>query len=135
MSLTKRIVILAGLIGILFYTASMDQLVAWIADHQLSWYGLGVPLAWGVILGGLFALLGLQSLERWLPAVTVAAMMLLTAGLTGTAAVAAKHQLVVLVLPTLQIASIGLGLYLFAYSFARFLGAERSRKKDKQTQK
>lgn len=135
MSLTKRLVILAGLIGILFYTASMDQLVAWIADLNLTWYGLGKPLAWGIILGGLFALLGVTFVDRWLPALTVISAMLVTMGLTGTAAVAAKHQLAVLVLPTVSITTLGVGVYLFAYAFARFAGAERARKADKQKQK
>lgn len=132
MSLTKRLVILAGLIGILFYTATFEQLESWIIAYQLDWYGLGVPLAWGIILGGLCALVGIKFLDKWLPALTLAAAMLLTMGLTGSAAVGAKHQLLVLVLPTLQIASIGLGVYLFAYAFARFAGAERARKADKQ---
>ncbi|RUO65187.1 hypothetical protein SAMN06297229_1444 [Pseudidiomarina planktonica] len=135
MSLTKRLVILAGLIGILFYTASMDQLVAWIADFDLSWYGLGTPLAWGIILGGLFALVGVTFVDRWLPTLTLISAMLVTLGLTGTAAVAAKHQLAVLVLPTLTIATLGIGIYLFAYAFARFAGAERARKADKAKQK
>lgn len=134
MSLTKRLVILAGLLGIMFYTTSLEQLVAWISDFDLSWYKLGEPIAWGVVLGGLFALVGIQLIEKALPTLTLIAAALTTMGLTGTAAVAAKHQLFVLILPTMQIATIGLGLYVFAYAYARFLGAQRARKADKEAE-
>jgi Fe2+ transport system protein B len=52
MSLTQRLVILAGLVGLMFYTASLEQLWAVMVDYQLSWYSLGVPLAWGLYLFG-----------------------------------------------------------------------------------
>jgi hypothetical protein len=39
------------------------------------------------------------------------------------------HQMTDLIIPPLQVAAIGLGLYLFGYSYARF-SAARSRKDD-----
>ena len=131
MNLFKRIVILAGALGLFFYTASQDQLVAAIADYQLSWYQLGVPVAWGIILGGLLALLRIQKLLSWLPPITLIASGLTTMGLVGAVAIFAKHQLVVLALPALQIASIGVGLYLFAVSYTRLTGDITARKQDK----
>lgn len=129
MNLSKRIVILAGAVGLFFYTATQDQLVAAIADYQLSWYRLGVPIAWGVILGGIFALLKLRGLLSWLGPITLVAQGVTTAGLTGAAAIFVKHQLIVLMLPALQIGTIGIGLYLFCISFARLLGDVEARKK------
>ena len=127
MNLSKRIVILAGAVGLFFYTATQDQLVASIADYQLGWYKLGVPIAWGLVLGGIFALL---KLESWLGPVTLVAQGVTTMGLTGSAAIFAKHQLLVLMLPSLQIATIGIGLYIFCVSFTRLLGDVEARQKD-----
>lgn len=126
MSILKRLVIMAGLLGIFFYTASIAQLAEWIDAYQLSWYGLGKPLAWGIVLGCLAAVLRFKQLVGALPWLTLLATMVITLGLTGTAAVAAKHQLFVLILPPLHIACIGLGIYLFGYSYARFVGAQRA---------
>ncbi|MAK71368.1 MAG: hypothetical protein CMF12_01375 [Idiomarina sp.] len=129
MNLSKRIVILAGAVGLFFYTATQDQLVASIADYQLGWYKLGVPIAWGLVLGGIFALLKLRKLESWLGPVTLVAQGVTTMGLTGSAAIFAKHQLLVLMLPSLQIATIGIGLYIFCVSFTRLLGDVEARQK------
>lgn len=127
MSLTQRLVILAGLVGLLFYTATPEQLWAVMVDYQLSWYSLGVPLAWGLILGAFASLLGVTALERWLAPLTLIAISLLTMGLTGAAAVFGAHQITALIIPPLQIAAIGLGLYLFGYSYARFSAARNSK--------
>ena len=127
MLLTQRLVILAGLVGLLFYTATPEQLWAVIVDYQLSWYSLGVPLAWGLILGAFASLLGVTALAGWLAPLTLIAISLLTMGLTGAAAVFGAHQITALIIPPLQIAAIGLGLYLFGYSYARF-SAARNRK-------
>lgn len=123
MSLTTRLVILAGLVGLLFYNASEAQLWAAIIDWQLGWYKLGVPLAWGIILGALMNLLLGNALVKWLEPITLVAASLLTLGLTGAAAVYGAHQVAGLILAPLFISSIGLGFYLFAYSYARFVGA------------
>jgi peptidoglycan/LPS O-acetylase OafA/YrhL len=120
MSLTKRLVILAGLVGLMFYNASAEQLWATIIDYQLSWYKLGVPLAWGLILGALVNLIGLTRLDKWLEPLTFISASLTTLGLTGAAAIYAAHQQAGLLLPALMISAIGVGLYLFVYSFARF---------------
>jgi hypothetical protein len=129
MSLTQRLVILAGLVGLLFYTATPEQLWAVMVDYQLSWYSLGVPLAWGLILGAFASLFGLTALARWLVPLTLIAISLMTMGLTGAAAVYGAHQMTDLIIPPLQVAAIGLGLYLFGYSYARF-SAARNRKDD-----
>lgn len=129
MNLSKRIVILAGAVGLFFYTASYDQLVAAVADFNLNWYKLGVPIAWGLVLGGLCALLKLRKLESWLGPITLVARGLTTMGLVGAVAIYANHQLFVLSVPALQIATIGIGLYLFAVSFSRLLGDIEARKK------
>jgi len=123
MSLTTRLVILAGLVGLMFYNASEAQLWAAIIDWQLGWYKLGVPLAWGIILGALINLLLGNVMVKWLEPITLVAASLLTLGLTGAAAVYAAHQVSGLILAPLFISSIGLGCYLFAYSYARFVGA------------
>ncbi|CUA85077.1 hypothetical protein [Pseudidiomarina woesei] len=127
MSLTTRLVILAGLVGLLFYNATETQLWAAIVDWQLGWYQLGVPIAWGIILGALVNLLAGNALAKWLEPITLVAASLLTLGLTGAAAVYAAHQIGGLTIAPLFISSIGLGVYLFAYSYARFAGA-RGRK-------
>lgn len=127
MSLTTRLVILAGLVGLLFYNASEAQLWAAIVDWQLGWYQLGVPIAWGIILGALVNLLAGNALAKWLEPITLVAASLLTLGLTGAAAVYGAHQIGGLTIAPLFISSIGLGVYLFAYSYARFAGA-RGRK-------
>lgn len=129
MSLTQRLVILAGLVGLLFYTATPEQLWTVMVDYQLSWYSLGVPLAWGLILGAFASLLGVTAIQRWLEPLTLIAMALLTMGLTGAAAVFGAHQITAIIIPPLQIAAIGLGLYLFGYSYARFTAA-RNRHED-----
>ncbi|EKE86838.1 hypothetical protein [Idiomarina xiamenensis] len=121
MNLNKRIVILAGAVGLMFYTASQEQLISVIADYHLSWYRLGVPVAWGIILGGLAAFFKLSFLQRWLAPLTLIASGLLTMGLIGAAASYVKHELAVLTLPALQLATIGLGLYLVGYAYARML--------------
>ncbi|KFZ32047.1 membrane protein [Pseudidiomarina salinarum] len=131
MSLTKRLVILAGLVGLLFYNATEAQLWAAIVDYQLSWYKLGVPLAWGLILGALVSLVGLRSFQRWLEPITFVAVSLLTLGLTGSAAVFAAHQIGGLMLPPMQLAATGLGIYLFGYSYARFNAASNAKKTTK----
>lgn len=123
MNLTTRLVILAGLVGLLFYNATENQLWAAIVDYQLDWYTLGVPLAWGIIAGALANLVGLRGLLKWLEPITFIAASLITLGLTGAAAIFAAHQVGSLILPALFISAIGLGLYLFAYSFARFSAA------------
>lgn len=123
MSLTHRLVILAGLVGLLFYTASPEQLWTVMVDYQLSWYSLGVPVAWGLILGAFASLLGVSAIQRWLEPLTLIAMALLTMGLTGAAAVFGAHQITAIIIPPLQIAAIGLGVYLFGYSYARFTAA------------
>ncbi|MDX1705688.1 hypothetical protein [Pseudidiomarina sp.] len=132
MSLTKRLVILAGLVGLLFYNATEAQLWAAIVNYQLSWYKLGTPLAWGVILGALVSLVGLRSFERWLEPVTFIALSLLTLGLTGSAAVFAAHQIAGLMLPPMQLAATGLGIYLFGYSYARFNAASARKNHSKR---
>lgn len=129
MSILKRLVIMAGLLGIFFYTASIEQLAHWIDAYQLSWYGLGKPLAWGIVLGCLGAVLRIKQLTAALPWLTLVATMVITLGLTGTAAVAAKHQLFVAILPPLHIACVGVGIYLFGYSYARFMGARQAAEK------
>ncbi|CAI8152144.1 MAG: Uncharacterised protein [Pseudidiomarina mangrovi] len=129
MSLTQRLVILAGLVGLLFYTATPEQLWTVMVDYQLSWYSLGVPVAWGLILGAFASLLGVTAIQRWLEPLTLIAMALLTMGLTGAAAVFGAHQISAIIIPPLQIAAIGLGLYLFGYSYARFTAA-RNRHED-----
>ncbi len=129
MSLTQRLVILAGLVGLLFYTATPEQLWTVMVDYQLSWYSLGVPVAWGLILGAFASLLGVTAIQRWLEPITLIAMALLTMGLTGAAAVFGAHQITAIIIPPLQIAAIGLGVYLFAYSYARFTAA-RNRHED-----
>ncbi|MDN7127149.1 hypothetical protein J6I75_00430 [Pseudidiomarina sp. 1APP75-27a] len=126
MSLTKRLIILAGLVGLMFYNASAEQLWAAVVDYQLSWYKLGVPLAWGLILGALVNLIGLQQLQKWLEPLTFIAASLITLGLTGAAAVYAAHQQGGLLLPPLMITAVGLGLYLFVYSYARFAAHKQS---------
>lgn len=130
MSLLQRFVVLAGLVGLLFYRASSEQLWAVVVDYQLSWYTIGVPLAWGMILGALASLLGLSSIEQWLKPLTYVAISVLTMGLTGAAAVYGAHQTLVLALPPLQLAGMGLGLYFFGYSFARFSAARAKRQHD-----
>lgn len=125
MSLTKRLIILAGLVGLMFYNASVEQLWATIVDYQLNWYKLGVPLAWGLILGALVNLVGLQQLQKWLEPLTFIAASLITLGLTGAAAVYAAHQQGGLILPPLSISAVGLGIYLFVYSYARFAAHKR----------
>ncbi|WP_411358155.1 hypothetical protein [Pseudidiomarina salilacus] len=120
MNLTTRLVILAGLVGLMFYNASVDQLWAVIVDYDLNWYKLGVPLAWGLILGALLNLLGLRSLHKWLEPITLIAVSLLTMGLTGAAAVYGAHQIGGLIIAPLAISAIGLGLYLLVYSYVRF---------------
>ncbi|RUO79170.1 hypothetical protein [Pseudidiomarina taiwanensis] len=132
MNLTTRLVVLAGLVGLMFYSASANQLWAIIADYQLDWYALGVPLAWGVILGALSNLLGFQFLKTWLEPATYIAASLITLGLTGAAAVYVAHQIGGLTLAPLMISAIGLGVYFWAYSFARF-NAAAERNKDKQS--
>ncbi|WP_127347880.1 hypothetical protein [Pseudidiomarina mangrovi] len=129
MSLTQRLVILAGLVGLLFYTATPEQLWTVMVNYQLSWYSLGVPVAWGLILGAFASLLGVTAIQRWLEPLTLIAMALLTMGLTGAAAVFGAHQITAIIIPPLQIAAIGLGLYLFGYSYARFTAA-RNRHED-----
>lgn len=129
MSLTQRLVILAGLVGLLFYTASPEQLWTVMVDYQLSWYSLGVPVAWGLILGAFASLLGVTAIQRWLEPLTLIAMALLTMGLTGAAAVFGAHQITAIIIPPLQVAAIGLGVYLFGYSYARFTAA-RNRHED-----
>lgn len=128
MSLTQRLVILAGLVGLLFFNASEEQLWAATVDYQLNWYRLGVPLAWGVVLGALLQLLGLQQLRKWLEPLTFISASLTTLGLTGAAAVYVAHQQTALLLPPLMLAAIGVGLYLFVYSYARFAAAQRGKK-------
>jgi len=93
MSLTTRLVILAGLVGLMFYNASEQQLWAAIIDWQLGWYKLGVPIAWGIILGALVNLLGGTALLKWLEPITLVAASLTTLGLTGAAAVYGAHQI------------------------------------------
>jgi len=127
MSLTTRLVILAGLVGLLFYNASEEQLWAAIVDWQLGWYQLGVPIAWGIILGALANLLIGNALVKWLEPITLVAASLLTLGLTGAAAVYGAHQMSGLTIAPLFISSIGLGAYLFAYSYARFSGARKAK--------
>lgn len=129
MSLTQRLVILAGLVGLLFYTATPEQLWSVMVDYQLSWYSLGVPAAWGLILGAFASLLGVTAVQRLLTPLTLIAMALLTMGLTGAAAVFGAHQMTAIIIPPLQISAIGLGVYLFGYSYARFTAA-RNRKED-----
>ncbi|WP_369742401.1 hypothetical protein AB8S08_07750 [Pseudidiomarina sp. PP-1MA] len=126
MALTTRLVILAGLIGLMFYNLSDERLAALIIDYQLGWYKLGVPLAWGLVLGALLQLLGLKQLHKFLEPITFIAVCVMTVGLTGAAAIFGAHQTAILMLPALQIATIGLGVYLFAYSYARFAGARES---------
>ncbi|MBY6062813.1 hypothetical protein [Pseudidiomarina sediminum] len=128
MSLTQRLVILAGLVGLLFFNASEAQLWAATVDYQLSWYRLGVPLAWGVVLGALLQLLGVQQLTKWLEPLTFISASLTTLGLTGAAAVYVAHQQTTLLLPPFMVAAIGVGLYLFVYSYARFAAAQRNKK-------
>ncbi|RUO72613.1 hypothetical protein CWI80_08685 [Pseudidiomarina sediminum] len=128
MSLTQRLVILAGLVGLLFFNASEAQLWAATVDYQLSWYRLGVPLAWGVVLGALLQLLGVQQLTKWLEPLTFISASLTTLGLTGAAAVYVAHQQTALLLPPFMVAAIGVGLYLFVYSYARFAAAQRNKK-------
>jgi len=127
MNLSKRIVILAGAVGLFFYTATQDQLVAAIAEYQLGWYKLGVPIAWGLVLGGVLALLKLRKAESWLGPITLVSQGITTMGIIGSIAVFAKHQLLVLTLPSLQIATIGIGLYVFCISFSRLLGDVEAR--------
>ncbi|MGM0524599.1 MAG: hypothetical protein ACQEQ8_00190 [Pseudomonadota bacterium] len=127
MNLSKRIVILAGAVGLFFYTATQDQLVVAIAEYQLGWYKLGVPIAWGLVLGGVLALLKLRKAESWLGPITLVSQGITTMGITGSIAVFAKHQLLVLMLPSLQIATIGIGLYVFCISFSRLLGDVEAR--------
>lgn len=129
MSLTTRLVILAGLVGLLFYNATEAQLWAAIVDWQLGWYQLGVPIAWGIILGALANLLAGNAFAKWLEPITLVAASLLTLGLTGAAAVYGAHQLGGLTIAPLFISSIGLGVYLFAYSYARFAGARGNKDK------
>ncbi|RUO77765.1 hypothetical protein [Idiomarina seosinensis] len=127
MNLSKRIVILAGAVGLFFYTATQDQLVAAIAEYQLGWYKLGVPIAWGLVLGGVLALLKLRKAESWLGPITLVSQGITTMGIIGSIAVFAKHQLLVVTLPSLQIATIGIGLYVFCISFSRLLGDVEAR--------
>lgn len=131
MNLSKRIVILAGAVGLFFYTASQDQLVTAIVDYQLGWYKLGVPIAWGLVLGGILALLKLHKAESWLGPITLVSQGITTMGLIGSVAVFAKHQVLILTLPSLQIATIGIGLYVFCISFSRLLGDVEARTSNK----
>ncbi|RUO81484.1 hypothetical protein CWI84_01635 [Idiomarina tyrosinivorans] len=123
MNLTTRIIILAGAVGLMFYSASTEQLTEVINQYQLGWYRVGVPMAWGVILGGLCALLRLQIVARWLGPLTYVSAGLTTMGLTGAVAVFAKHQQLVYCMPPLQLATLGIGLYLVGYSYARLAAA------------
>lgn len=132
MNLSKRIVILAGAVGLFFYTASQDQLVAAIADYQLGWYKLGVPIAWGLVLGGIVALLKIRKLLSWLGPITLVAQGLTTMGLVGAVAVFARHQILPLTWPALEIAAIGIGLYLFCIGYARLLGDVEARTSNKE---
>lgn len=132
MSLTTRLVILAGLVGLMFYNASEQQLWAAIIDWQLGWYKLGVPIAWGIILGALVNLLGGTVLLKWLEPITLVAASLTTLGLTGAAAVYGAHQIGGLTLAPLFISSVGVGVYLFAYSYARFTGARGAKEEDSE---
>ena len=133
MSLATRLVILSGLVGLLFYNASEQQLWANIIEWQLGWYQLGVPLAWGIILGALINLLAGPVLIKWLEPITLVAASLITLGLTGAAAVYGAHQITGLMLAPLFISAIGLGVYLFVYSYARFTGARSQSTKSKSS--
>ena len=66
MNIAKRIVILAGAVGLFFYTAEQEELITLIANFNLSWYKLGVPVAWGLVIGGLCALLKFRWLLSWM---------------------------------------------------------------------
>ncbi|RUO73166.1 hypothetical protein [Idiomarina ramblicola] len=131
MNIAKRIVILAGAVGLFFYTAEQEDLITLIANFNLGWYKLGVPIAWGLVLGGLCALLRLRWLLSWMAPVTLVASAITTMGLIGAIAVFAKHQLVVLSLPPLQLASVGIGLYLFGVSLTKLMGDIEARKSEK----
>lgn len=135
MSLQLRLVILAGLVGLLFYNATQAQLTAVIIDYGLGWYQLGVPIAWGLILGALVTLIGVRIFDSWLVPLTYIAGCVITMGLTGAAAVFGAHQLAGLMLPPLQLASMGLGLYLFVYGYARFAAAKAQNNKGKADKK
>ncbi len=131
MNIAKRIVILAGAVGLFFYTAEQEELITLIANFNLSWYKLGVPVAWGLVIGGLCALLKFRWLLSWMAPFTLVASAITTMGLTGAAAVFVKHQLVVLCLPPLQLAAVGVGLYLFAVGLAKLMGDIEARKSEK----
>lgn len=131
MNIAKRIVILAGAVGLFFYTAEQEELITLIANFNLSWYKLGVPVAWGLVIGGLCALLKFRWLLSWMAPVTLVASAITTMGLTGAAAVFVKHQLVVFCLPPLQLAAVGVGLYLFAVGLAKLMGDIEARKSEK----
>ncbi|MGM0905644.1 MAG: hypothetical protein ACQEVQ_03820 [Pseudomonadota bacterium] len=131
MNIAKRIVILAGAVGLFFYTAKQEELITLIANFNLGWYKLGVPIAWGLVLGGLGALLRLRWLLSWMAPVTLVASAITTMGLIGAIAVFAKHQLVVLSLPPLQLAAVGIGLYLFGVSLTKLMGDIEARKSEK----
>lgn len=131
MNITKRVVILAGAVGLFFYTAGQDDLITLIANFDLSWYRLGVPVAWGFVLGGLCALLRLRWLLSWMTPIKLVASAITTMGLTGAVAVYMQHQLVVLSLPPLQLASIGVGLYLFGLGLTKLLGDLKAREAKK----
>ena len=131
MNIAKRIVILAGAVGLFFYTAEQEELITLIANFNLSWYKLGVPIAWGLVIGGLCALLKFRWLLSWMAPVTLVASAITTMGLTGAIAVFVKHQLIVLSLPPLQLASVGVGLYLFAVGLAKLMGDIEARKSEK----
>lgn len=131
MNITKRVVILAGAVGLFFFGAGQDDLITLIAHFDLSWYRLGVPVAWGFVLGGLCALLRLRWLLSWMAPITLVASAITTMGLTGAIAVYVKHQLIVLSLPPLQLASIGVGLYLFGLGLTKLLGDLKAREAKK----
>jgi len=132
MDLKKRIVILAGAVGLFFYSATQEQLISVIADYNLGWYQLGMPIAWGVVLGGVCALLKFRRLLSWLPPVVLIASAITTMGVIGGGAVYVKHQMFVLALPPLQLGAIGIGLYLFAVSLTRLLGDIEARSSESE---
>lgn len=131
MNIQKAIALVTAPVGLIFLISDESDLLHLITSTGLTWHGVFMPIAVGIILGCLAGLLRfdqVQKLQRPALYVTTA---LLTFGIIGSLAIKFEHSYWFLAQPTLWLASVGAGLHAFMHTQLRFSEKQQASKSER----
>lgn len=120
MTIQKTIALASVPLGLLLLLCDPSYLLAVITRTGLDWHGVFLPVALGIITGCLAGILKLDKVQRLQTVATYLSTALFTLGVVGSVVIYIAHSYWFLAQPALWLATVGIGLYMFFLTQAKF---------------